>query len=357
VQLVPSLADVIVFALGWVCGWLLLWRLPRTVRPGPGAARRPIAVVIPARDEAANLPSLLAHLQPQLRADDELVVVDDRSSDGTAEVAAQAGARVVPARELEPGWTGKTNACATGAEATSAPVLVFVDADVRAEPGLLDTLQSEQARRGGIVSVQPWHAVVRPYEHLSLLFNITALGGSGAFSPLRNHSRCRFAYGAVLAIDRQAYDGFGGHGHPRVRGAVAEDIALAHVAGRSTPFTGRPLASFRMYPGGVRQLVQGWTKNMAMGAANVPWWAGVLTFAWLWSLAGGPFASPLLYLASVVQVWVQGRRVGRFGLVSALLYPVLLVFFLVVFLRSVAFTAVGHAVLWRGRRVVTRARV
>ena len=76
--------------------------------------------------------------------------------------------------------------------------------------------------------------------------------------------------------------------------------------------------------------------------------------AWIWSLAGGPFTSPWFYAASVVQVWVLGRRAGRFGPVTALLYPVALVFFLAVFLRSVALTALGRPVRWKGRAVPSR---
>lgn len=355
-RLVPTLSSTLLFVAGWCCGWFLLWRLPRTVRPRDGAPRRRIAVVVPARDEATNLPAVLASVLAQLRPTDECVVVDDHSTDGTGEVARALGADVVEAPDLPQGWAGKPHACMVGARATGAELLVFVDADVTLAPGALDALQAEQARRRGVVSVQPWHDARLPYEKLSLLFNVTALGGSGAFSPLREVFRSRIAYGPVLAIDRDTYERTGGHAHASVRGAVAEDLALARVVGRSTAFAGRHLATFGMYPHGVRSLVQGWTKNIATGAASVPWWAGVAMVAWLWSLTGGIFGSPLFVLASMAQLWVQGRRVGRFGPVTALCYPLLLVFFLVVFVRSVALTAVGHRVLWRGRRVATRSR-
>jgi 4,4'-diaponeurosporenoate glycosyltransferase len=341
VRLVPTPLSAALFAVGWLCGWFLLWRLPGTVRPRPDAPRRTIAVVVPARDEASSLPDLLATVLGQLRPGDDCVVVDDRSQDGTADVARAAGARVVEAPDLPAGWAGKPHACWVGAQATEGALVVFVDADVRLAPGTLDAVQAEQARRSGIVSVQPWHDARRPYEKLSLLFNIVALGG-GAFSPLRDHYRQRIAYGPVLAIDRETYERTGGHANAAVRGAVAEDLALARVVGRSTSFAGRSLATFRMYPGGVRPLVEGWTKYVATGAASVPWWAGMATIAWLWSLVGGLLGSPLFVLASVAQVWVQGRRVGRFGLVSALCYPALVVFFLVVFVRSVALTFTGR---------------
>jgi 4,4'-diaponeurosporenoate glycosyltransferase len=344
------------FVAGWTCGWLLLARLPVPARPAAGSPRRRLAVVIPARDEVATVARAVVAAAAELRPGDELVVVDDHSTDGTAAVALAAGARVVPAPGLPDGWAGKPWACSVGAAATAAEVLVFVDADTVLAAGVLDRLDAVQSRSGALVSVQPWHRIERPDEALSLLFNVTALMGSGAFSMLRGHFRPRLAYGPVLVIDRARYDASGGHAHPSVRGAVAEDIALARLIGASVPFAGRRLATFRMYPSGVRPLVQGWTKNIATGAASVPWWAGLLVAGWIWSLAGGPFASWWFYLASVVQLVVQGRRVGRFGVVSAVLYPLLLVFFLVVFLRSVLLTVLGRPVRWRGRAIPPRLR-
>lgn len=356
-RLVPTPWSLFAFLVGWSTAWLLLWHLVRP-RPGPAAApARTRAVVVPARDEEASLPALLDSVRPQLRPGDELVVVDDHSVDATAAVARAGGAVVVAAPPLPPGWLGKPWACQVGADATTAEVLVFLDADVRLADGALDRLDAdEQAHPGALVSVQPWHDVRRPYEHLSLFFNLTALLGTGAVSVLdrRVARRPRAAYGPVLATARTAYRTSGGHAHPDVRGAVAEDLALARRYPAVQVRTGATWAVFRMYPSGLRALVQGWTKNIATGAASVPWWAGAGVVGWLWSLFGAPFSGWLAVGLAVAQVWVLGRRVGRFGLVDAVAYLPLLVFFLAVFLRSVALTALGRPVRWRGRAVATR---
>ena len=78
--------NLTVFALGWSLGWLLLWRT-RTLPAHPTAARPPVAVIIPARDEAHALPHLLRPLVEQRRTGDRIVVVDDHSTDATACVA------------------------------------------------------------------------------------------------------------------------------------------------------------------------------------------------------------------------------------------------------------------------------
>jgi 4,4'-diaponeurosporenoate glycosyltransferase len=358
----PSLTSAALFLVGWSCGWLLLWR-PRALparRPRP-TPRAPLTVVIPARDEEASLPLLLATVVPQLRPGDRCLVVDDESSDRTAAVAAGGGAEVVAAPPRPEGWTGKAWACTTGAGRSAPPesgddILVFLDADVRLEhPDVLDRLAAEvMAAPDGLVSIQPWHRTGRPTEQLSLFFNVTALMGSVAFTVLGTRVRPTLAFGPVLSCRRAAYEASGGHAHPSVRGAVAEDIALARRFPSVALFTGRPAVTFRMYPGGVRALIQGWTKNIASGAASVRWWFVLPIVGWLWSLNGGWITSAWFYAAGAVQVLVLGRRAGRFGPLSALAYPLLVVFFLVVFLRSVALTLLRRPVPWKGRPVAAR---
>lgn len=315
-----------------------------------------MSVVVPARDEAQALPHLLGPLLVQLRPGDEIVVVDDASSDATADVATRSGARVVDAGVLPEGWVGKAHACAVGADATRAAVLVFLDADVRPPPDLLDRLAAAvEARSDVLVSVQPWHRAERPYEQLSLLFNVTALMGSVGFTVLGRRARSRMAFGPVLACSRARYDAIGGHAGPAVRAAVAEDLALGDAFGATSLHTGdRGDVEIRMYPGGLGSLVQGWTKNIATGASHVRWWFSLMVVAWIWSLAGGWLSSPWFYLATVVQLVVLGRRAGRFGLPAVLVYPVLTAFFLIVFLRSVALTALRRPVRWKGRRLAPR---
>ena len=350
----PSWPEAVTFALGWSCGWFLLWR----PRPLPLARsegdRSPLAIVVPARDEEHTVATLLSSVVPQLRAGDELVVVDDASTDATAAVAEAHGARVVPAPPLPAGWTGKCWACHHGVEATSAPVVVFVDADVTLAPGAVDRLAAAVAAApAALVSVQPWHVPKRPYEQVSLLFNLTTLMASAAFTPLGPTVAAKVAFGPVLATTRTAYRAAGGHAG--VCAAVAEDIALARRYRQRRLYAGcRTGVSLRMYPAGFGSLLQGWTKNMASGANAVPRWVFVVVVGWIWSLAGGPLSSAWLWLASSIQVWVLGRRAGRFSPLAALTTAVAVWGFVAVFLRSVVLTALGLTVRWRGRRVATR---
>jgi 4,4'-diaponeurosporenoate glycosyltransferase len=100
--------------------------------------------------------------------------------------------------------------------------------------------------------------------------------------------------------------------------------------------------------------VRGWTRSIATGASAVPWWAALLTLAWVWSLAAGWLVTPWFLLPSAVQVWVLGRRAGRFSPLVALLYPIALVVFVLVFARSVLTLVFRREVTWKNRRVAAR---
>jgi 4,4'-diaponeurosporenoate glycosyltransferase len=357
-ELRPAAASTALFVIGWSCGWLLLCRPRRLVRvptPVDGAPRRsPVSVIVPARNEAAVIGELVMMLQLQRHDGDEVIVVDDHSTDDTADLARRAGATVIAAPALPDGWAGKPHACAVGAAAAVNATLVFVDADVTPGPGLLDALAATVAdHRRSLVSVQPWHRTVRPYEQLSLLFNLTALMGSAAFSIAGRRVACSVAFGPVLACDRLRYDELGGHAHPEVRGAILEDIALARRFGSTAVFVGGPGdVRFRMYPAGLRQLVEGWTKGVGIGFDATPWWATVAVAAWISSLAGGWSTSPWFALASLLQLAVLARVAGRFSPLAILAYPVLVAAFVVILLRSLLRRHLGRSVTWKGRRVM-----
>ena len=351
----PSVAATVLFVVGWSCGWLLLAR-PRHARPIPTASRPPVTVVVPARDEAAVIGRLLTAALPQFGPADRLLVVDDHSSDGTAEIARSHGATVIAAPDLPPGWAGKPHACSVGAGHQAAArdgVLVFLDADVVPGPHLFDALATAVAAHPDtLVTVQPWHRTERLHEQWSLPFNLVALMGSGSFSPLGGRRAGRVAFGPVLACSRARYDELGGHAHPEVRAAVLEDIALARRFGRVDISVGaRGDTEFRMYPAGPRSLVQGWTKGMGIGLDATPWWAVLGVAGWMWSLAGGWLASPWFWAASAVQLWVLGRVAGRWSLLAVVLHPLLTAGFVLIVLRSVVLRRLGRTVAWKGRQV------
>jgi hypothetical protein len=121
-----------------------------------------------------------------------------------------------------------------------------------------------------------------------------------------------------------------------------------------------------MYPDGPGQLVDGWTKNFATGAGATPLLRLVATVFWIGALGSGvvalvdaargtlsPWLAVLAYLGTVVSLRRLATRVGSFGWLTVLCYPVALVAFVAVFLRSLWLTRVRRQVRWRGRRIAT----
>ncbi|MCD9625327.1 glycosyltransferase [Rhabdothermincola salaria] len=357
------------WSAGWAAGWFLGWRLPPL---GEGARvvalaepRAPqVAVIVPARDEEASIGALLASVATQTLTPHELVVVDDGSTDATAELAAAAGARVVSAGPVADGWAGKPWALRAGVAATSAPLLVFLDADVTLAPGALDALVGEHAHRGGLVSVLPEHRPHAAYEQWSAPCNLVSVMGTGAAAP-GSTGTADGAFGPCLVVRRDDLAAVGGWA--AVADEVVEDLALAHrFRAADLPvaaLAGGDLVGFRMYPEGPRQLIEGWTKNMAAGATSVPWWRSVLVALWVTAGLAGPLAvlrrrtpralavAVLAWLAYSVQFGVLARRVGRFRWWVAPAHPALLGGFAALFARSARARWWTRSVTWRGRQV------
>ena len=178
--------------------------------------------------------------------------------------------------------------------------------------------------------------------------------GCGAFTPVGRTTAATVAFGPVLAVDRETYERAGGHGSTAVRTMHTEDIGIARAVGHSELFTGRPDTSFRMYPEGLGQTMSGWTRSIATGARFTPWWLALATLAWVASLAGGWIATPIVYPLSALQLWVLGRRAISIRPATALLYPLAVLAFVVIFLRSLIALVLRRDVEWKGRRVESR---
>jgi hypothetical protein len=245
-------------------------------------------------------------------------------------------------------------------------VLVFLDADTEPGPEFLDRLLAMRQQLGGLVTVQPYHRTQRPYEQLSMLFNLVGL----LAVPLGD--RCGVAFGPAMVSSRSDYERSGGH--RAVANKVVEDWFLGHcyeqVGLPVSAYLGFGQIAYRMYPGGLGDLVIGFDKNFATAASQVrwPWMLAVLMWlsglfwaAWCLpaSLLGWPMlgnhdllTNGLIYGAYALQLLVITRRVGRFTWIN-LIFPLPVLFFLVVFLLAILNLERGQ-VQWKGRTVSTR---
>ncbi|MFD2613111.1 glycosyltransferase [Paenibacillus gansuensis] len=366
-----SLTDVILVSSGLICLGVLLGRI--ALLPPAGSVPEEgndITVIIPARNEEANLGPLLDSLQKQTVKAFEVLVVDDSSTDRTAAVAAAGGANVIQAAPLPPGWQGKAWACRTGAAEASGRLLLFLDADTRLAPDALAKLASAQCRHGGLLAVQPYHTVIRPYEQLSAVFNLVVIASMGAMTVLGPKVRPSGAFGPCVMCRRDDYERLGGH--EAVRGEVLENYAL----GRRFQASGLPLhlysgkgtAAFRMYPEGFASLAEGWSKNFAGGAVSLrPWllaaiicWvAGMITISIRFittliygvSSFGEGIGIAVFYAAYAALLFILLRRAGSFSFLTSVFFPVPVSAFAGIFALSAYKTFIRRQVRWKGRIV------
>lgn len=354
-------------AMGLLIGFLLMTRVPLCTCDGHNGissdimGRGDVAIIIPARNEEQNLPRLLASLPP-LAELAEIIVVDDDSTDRTAEIARSFHARVVTPGEPPAGFTGKAWACAQGAKATSADALFFLDADTFFAPAgaaaLLRTFAS--APTATALSVLPFAITQEPFEELSLFFNLMMAFGAGGFGVLRAPR----LFGQSLLLSRTLYQEAGGH--ISVGSFVLENVHLSrHIkasSGQCVCLGGRGTLHMRMFPAGLRQLCNGWTKAFADGAQSTDPRILVLSVLWLSALTGAALAlvlapphlrseAALLYLLAAAQTMFFARQVGTFRGSTCLFFPIPLIFFFVLFTRSAIRRATHRRTDWRGRSV------
>lgn len=225
-----------------------------------------ISVVVPARDEAGRIGPLLDAVvgAPGVA---EVIVVDDQSSDDTAEVARRAGATVVAGTPLPAGWAGKAWALQQGIEAASSDWVVTLDADARPHPRLPTALVARAAGEhldlvtvgGRFESPTAGSRWLHPAMLTTLVYRF---GPPGAAAPSADRT---MANGQCMALPRADFLRRGGLGP--VRGAVVEDVALARrlaVDGHRVAFLeASNLLTVRMFES-FRDTWRGWGRSLAL---------------------------------------------------------------------------------------------
>lgn len=355
----------------WVLGFIFLWKIPllKTGNRLHGFSSK-ISIIVPARNEERTLGQLLQSITHQALKPHEVIVIDDQSADGTAEVARRAGCIVMTSKDLPEGWTGKPWACWQGAERATGDLFLFLDADTFLEPEGLSKIVSAYLGKGGLLSIQPFHKMGSGYERLSAIFNIIAMAGMNAFTPFGRRLKPMGAFGPCMICSREDYFIVGGH--ERARGEVLESLVIGREflkADRKVYcYGGKETISFRMYPDGLRSLIEGFGKGFGTGATALSMVSLFMIVGWVFGGVGvtrqllqsailgdmsglfGWFALDVLY---IFQIHWMLFRIGNFGFLTALLFQVPLIFFVIVFAYSVLNIFLIRKVRWKGREVKT----
>ena len=222
-----SLAGWVGVLLGTARAWDLRPVGEDEPAPADPSVWPPVAVLVPARNEADLLPRTLPTLQAQdYPGEHRVVVVDDRSTDGTEELATVSGA------ELPPGWVGKVWALEQARRNAGEPnYYLLTDADIRHSPHSLRRLVAESEASG--LALNSRMARLRcqaPAEKLLVppfvyFFNL--------LYPMRRVNRRPAAAGGCMLVRRDALEAAGGF--DAIRDRVIDDVSLAHAIAPEGP--------------------------------------------------------------------------------------------------------------------------
>jgi len=229
-----------------------------------------VSVIIPARNEEANIERAVRSIAAQGGVPLEIIVVDDQSEDRTGEILTRLKAEIPSLRALRvdtlpDGWLGKPHALACGAKIASADWLLFTDADAEHGPGsLAELLERAEKECVDLLSLSPgqltptwWEKAVIPlvYAWLAKLYSFDEVNDP--------KSNVAAANGQYLLVRRAVYERIGGH--EAVRAEILEDVALARrvkaAGGRLLFLPGAPWVQTRMYRT-FSAMWEGWTKNL-----------------------------------------------------------------------------------------------
>lgn len=364
---------LIALALLGVTLWnVLAW--PKVGGTAHDAPRGGVSILIPARDEAANIAACLDAALAQGPSVVEVLVYDDHSADATPRIvgdyeAREARVRLVRPAALPAGWCGKNFACARLAAEARGVWLLFLDADARLRDGAAGhILAAAEARELTLLSCWPalelrgfWEKALMPLLNFVVFTLYPA-----PLSLRRDDASLGLAHGACLLARRDVYASNGGHA--AVRDAINEDVRLAQHwrarGGRALCLDGQEVVSVRMYHG-PREVWAGFQKNFfpAFRRESSFWLFLALHAAvFLLPLLLAPLAFrldgawPLLPAAACVLLMRAALAVRfRHPWWSVLLHPLGEAFVVARGLTSWWRCKTGRGVEWKGRRYRARA--
>ncbi|TAM81043.1 MAG: glycosyltransferase [Acidobacteria bacterium] len=338
-----------------------------------------VSVIIPARNEEVNIERVVRSIAPERRLR-EMIVVDDQSTDRTAEILARLEReipllRTLRLESLPEGWTGKSHAAAAGAQIATGEWLLFTDADTEHLPGSLEAMLARATEENaGLLSLSPRQQTPTWWEKAIIPFVFVQLARIFPFEEVSDPaSPSAAANGQYLLVRRSVYNEIGGFA--AVRGEILDDVALAGLVkqrgGRLVFLPGAEWVRTRMYTR-FRDMWQGWSKNLyllygrklglvlkALSEALILDFLlplGFLVLAVLIAVGHGSgwvlIALVLCFVGAVLREWKYERSLTRLGfdprldiyqLAGAGLFALLL-------LNSVWAHTVAGGIRWKGRK-------
>ncbi|MFC2018220.1 glycosyltransferase [Chloroflexota bacterium] len=334
-----------------------------------------VSLLVPVRNEEDNIGPCLRSLLKQTYPDFKVIALDDNSTDDTWSVLEELAKKdqrltVVKGDPLPDGWLGKHWACHQLFQLADGELVVFTDADTHHEPDTMNcAVAALLAENADLVTAFPKQRVLSWAERLAVpvvpwsIFSFLPL----ALSHRLKTPRISFGSGAYMLFTRASYEMIGGHSS--VRDNIVDDLALAKriksINLRLRILDGTKHVSCRMYKD-FHQVIDGFGKNLfAAFDNNIP----LFMFIWLWIglvfieppifilyglLGSGVNAFSMLLAGGTIVLsiilWGLTYQRFKFRIWLAGLYPITVVFFIVIAIRSMILTLTGKT-SWKDRDI------
>jgi hypothetical protein len=321
-----------------------------------------VTVVVPARNERDRIEESVRRLLAQRGVDLELVVVDDRSDDGTTKILERmcgedSRLRVIRIDTLPSRWLGKPHACHLGAQDARGEWILFTDADVWLSPDLIaNTIRAAVSEGADLVCLLPAQKRISLWGRAAMLtFSMALLIAAGRANT--NRRLAPVGIGAYNLVRAAAYRRSGGY--EALRMEVIDDMKLGlllmHGGSRLRCWTAADEAEMD-WAATPRELVRALDKNfialaeMHFGVAAFG--VGIMSAAWVTAIAGPLVGSWTGYVAlaglvSMVLPAALFARHSRWGLLPAILAPVIFPLLPWALLRSAWLTWRQGGIRWR----------
>ena len=333
-----------------------------------------VSIIVPARNEEANIGPCLESLVRQDYPNFEIIVVDDNSEDATAEVARSISGhacrvRLLSGGLLPAGWAGKPYACFQAARQAKGDWLLFTDADTTHAPDMLRrTLGLAIETRVALLSGFPRQVTDSVSQKIAIPMIYFIIMSWAPLWWLQNSARpvASVAIGQFLLFSKKAYWGIGGH--EAVKNRITEDLYLgaeiAKKGGKHLAVDLSDLVSCRMYDSfgaiwdGLTRALYG-VSSISLAALAGMLAAGYMCFLapffWLWKMgasavfvpAWGPLVLFQVTLLFIMRRWVDARF--KESLFSTLLFPLGITFIIAVVINGMARQLSGAGVSWKKR--------
>ena len=351
------------FAMGFIN--MFFYRVP----PKPSGKVAAVSVLVPARNEEQRIRPTIETVLASQDIELELLIADDHSTDGTADLVAgyatqDPRVKLLSVPDMPEGWSGKMHACYFLAQHANNEHMIFLDADVTVSPDALARLSAALERpKFAMVSGLPrqimesfWEKVLIPQIHVLLLGYLPFVG-------MRLSTWAAFGAGCgqLLGVRKSEYMECGGH--EAIKHLIHDALQLSRLFrshGKGTDMVDlTPLAATRMYDN-FADIWSGFLKNAHEGIATpvaLPIWTLLLVgghiVPFLWfivaMLSGGAVTLPLVCCLMIVAFRVVMGWKYDIPLMSALLHPLGVGVMIVLQWVALLGATRGRQVSWRGR--------